>query len=113
MRKRGSPFLGAVSGFVLGIALDADLLLLGTVALDSALLLVLPPLLLVVGLVIGLVAPFRFGDRGGDAGGGGDGEQAIGSAPAEAGQAIGGDGPAEADVIGSGDADQQPRTPAE
>lgn len=55
MRRRGRPVLGAFSGFFLGLLLGVDLLLFGVVALDSALLLVLPVLGLVVGIVLPLV----------------------------------------------------------
>lgn len=53
MRRRGRPLLGAFSGLFLGLFLDVDLLIFGVVALDSAVLIVLPA----VGLVLGIVLP--------------------------------------------------------
>lgn len=64
-RRRGRPVVGAVAGFFLGLFLGLDLLLLGVVRLDNAVLTVAPVVGLVLGLVLGLTAPF--GRRGGAA----------------------------------------------
>ncbi len=57
--KRGHPVLGAIAGLFLGIFLALDLLLLGTIPLDNALVVILPVLGLVVGIAAGLFAPLR------------------------------------------------------
>jgi hypothetical protein len=57
MRCRGRPALGVIAGFFFGLFLGIDLLALGVVPLDSALLTVLPFLGLVVGLALALWAP--------------------------------------------------------
>jgi hypothetical protein len=62
--RRGRPVIGAIAGFVFGLAIAADLLFIGTLALDSILLLVLPLAFLVIGLVIGLFPPLGFLRRG-------------------------------------------------
>ncbi|MEA2828358.1 MAG: hypothetical protein QOG43_2797 [Actinomycetota bacterium] len=55
--KGGRPFLGAFSGFFLGLFLVFDFFVLKVIASDSGLFLVLPIALAVVGLVVGLAAP--------------------------------------------------------
>jgi hypothetical protein len=55
--RGGRPFLGAFSGFFLGLFLAFDLFLLKVIASDSGLFVVLPIVLAVVGLVVGLAAP--------------------------------------------------------
>jgi hypothetical protein len=57
MRCRGRPALGVIAGFLFGLFLGIDLLAVGVVPLDSALLTVLPFLGLVVGLALALWAP--------------------------------------------------------
>jgi hypothetical protein len=57
MRCRGRPALGVIAGLLLGLFVGIDLLALGLVPLDSALLTVLPFLGLVVGLALALWAP--------------------------------------------------------
>lgn len=57
---RGRPVLGAIAGLFLGIAIAADLLLFGTIAVDSALTILLPVVFLVLGGVAGFFAPLRF-----------------------------------------------------
>ena len=52
MRRR--PVLGAVSGFVLGLFVAADLFFLSLIPLDSAVVTIAPLAGLVVGLVLGL-----------------------------------------------------------
>ncbi len=59
-RFHGRPVLGAIFGLLLGIALAADLLLLGTIALDSALMIILPVLFLILGAVGGYLAPLGY-----------------------------------------------------
>ena len=57
MKSRGRPVRGLIGGLLLGIFLDFDLALAGTVKLDSVVLTILPPALLVVGLLLGIWAP--------------------------------------------------------
>lgn len=59
-RLRGRPVLGSIFGLLLGIAVAADLLLLGAFALDSAMVVVLPIVFLVLGLLGGLYAPLGY-----------------------------------------------------
>lgn len=42
MKSRGRPILGLISGFLAGLFLGLSLLFYGVIALDSALLVVLP-----------------------------------------------------------------------
>ena len=65
MRARGRPALGGFAGFFLGIGIGLILLTAGVVSLDSALITLLPIVLLVLGVVLAFVAPF--GGRKGDA----------------------------------------------
>jgi len=58
--QRGRPVLGAIAGFIFGLALALDLLLAGTIPLDSALVVLLPVIFLVVGIAVGIFAPLRF-----------------------------------------------------
>ena len=58
--QRGRPVLGAIAGFILGLALAVDLLLLGSIPLDSALAVLPPIILFVIGLVAGSLAPSCF-----------------------------------------------------
>ena len=53
----GGPVLGGFSGFFLGLFLAFDLFLLKVIASDSALFVVLPIVLMVVGIALGLAAP--------------------------------------------------------
>jgi len=57
MRARGRPILGALGGLLLGISLSLLLLTTGRVALDSKLLVILPPVLFVLGIVWAFTAP--------------------------------------------------------
>lgn len=57
MRTRGRPVLGTISGLFLGLFVALDLLLFGVVALDSAVLTILPVVGLVLGLALSLWAP--------------------------------------------------------
>ena len=57
MRARGRPVLGVVAGVVAGLALGLALLVFGVLALDSAVLVVLPIAGVVIGLVLGLTGP--------------------------------------------------------
>lgn len=52
--------LGAFSGLLFGVFLTVDLLMLSVFALDSAMVLVLPPASLIAGVVLGVAAPLRF-----------------------------------------------------
>ncbi len=54
---KGRPGLGGISGFLLGLFLAVDLLLLKAIASDSTLFVVLPVVLMVVGIGLGLAAP--------------------------------------------------------
>jgi hypothetical protein len=58
--QRGRPVLGAIAGLLFGLALATDLLLLGSIALDSALVVLLPIIFLVLGIAAGIFAPLRF-----------------------------------------------------
>jgi hypothetical protein len=57
---RGRPVLGAVLGLLLGIFLTFDLLMMSVFALDSALVLALPVIMLLVGLALGMFQPLKF-----------------------------------------------------
>jgi len=57
--QRGHPVVGAIAGFFLGLFLAIDLLLLGAIPLDNALVVLLPVLGLVAGIALGLFAPLR------------------------------------------------------
>lgn len=59
MRDHGRPVLGAFLGFLFGLFLALDLLMLKVVTSDSVILTVLPILFLVVGIVLGVWAPLR------------------------------------------------------
>lgn len=58
--ERGRPFLGAIFGLFFGLFLAVDLLLMGAIPLDNALVVLLPVIGLIGGIAIGLFAPFRF-----------------------------------------------------
>lgn len=58
--QRGRPVIGAIAGLLFGIALSVDLLLMGTIALDSPLVVLLPVIFLLLGAVAGFFAPLRF-----------------------------------------------------
>ena len=62
--SRGRPILGAIMGLLFGVFLTIDLLFISVFALDSVMVLLLPPLSLVAGFALGLVAPLRFLRRG-------------------------------------------------
>jgi hypothetical protein len=51
MKFRGRPVMGAIFGFLLFLFVALDLLFFGVIPLNSALLVVLP----IVGIVVGLV----------------------------------------------------------
>ena len=57
MQRRGRPVRGFFAGLLLGIFLSLDLALMGAVALDSAVLTILPAALAILGLVLGWWAP--------------------------------------------------------
>ena len=57
MSRRCRPILGAIGGFLFGLALGVLLLTVGALALDSILLVVLPLLFLVLGIVWAFAAP--------------------------------------------------------
>lgn len=59
MKVRGHPVLGAISGFLLGLFVGADLFLFGLVESDSAVITVLPFLGLIAGLALAVWAPIR------------------------------------------------------
>lgn len=58
---RGHPILGAVSGFLFGIFLTADLFMLKVIHLDTVPLVLIPLLGLVAGILLGLFPPLRRG----------------------------------------------------
>ncbi len=62
-KRRGRPILGVIAGIFLGLFVGIDLLVLGVVPLDSAVLTITPLVGLALGLVLSLVAPFRRGDN--------------------------------------------------
>jgi hypothetical protein len=57
--SRGRPILGAVSGLFFGLFIALDLILLGTLALSSYVVVVFPILGLFVGLALGRWSPIR------------------------------------------------------
>jgi hypothetical protein len=57
--QRGHPVLGAIAGLFFGLFLAIDLLLLGAIPLDNALVVILPLLGLIAGIALGLFAPLR------------------------------------------------------
>ena len=57
MRQGGRPVRGFFAGLLLGFFLSLDLALLGAVALDSAVLTILPVALAIVGLLLGWWSP--------------------------------------------------------
>ena len=58
--QRGRPVIGALAGLLLGLFLAVDLLLLGTIPVDNAMVVILPLLGLLAGLAVGLMAPLGF-----------------------------------------------------
>jgi len=60
----GRPAVGGIAGLLLGIFLAVDLLLTGSVALDSPWVLILPVLGLVLGALLGWFGPLGFLRRG-------------------------------------------------
>lgn len=67
MKARGRPILGGFAGLLFGLFLAVELLALGTLALDSMLLALLPVLFLIVGVVWAIAAPLRSGKAAADA----------------------------------------------
>ena len=57
MRRRGRPVRGFFAGLLLGIFLSLDLVLMGAVDVDSAVVTILPAALAVLGLILGWWAP--------------------------------------------------------
>jgi putative flippase GtrA len=64
MKFRGHPFRGAIFGFLTFLFIGLDLLFLGVVPLDSAVLTVLPIVGIVFGLVWAYLAPLRRAPKG-------------------------------------------------
>lgn len=58
-KRRGRPILGVIAGILLGLFVGIDLLVLGVVPLDSAVLTITPLVGLALGLALALAAPFR------------------------------------------------------
>jgi hypothetical protein len=58
MKKHGHPILGAITGLLFGISVSLGLIVIVGINLSSAVLGILPPLFLVLGIVWGLWAPF-------------------------------------------------------
>lgn len=65
---RGRPILGAIAGLIFGIALAADLLMVGAFNLASVWLLIVPVLFLLIGAALGIWSPVGY-LRGGREGG--------------------------------------------
>jgi hypothetical protein len=65
MKQRTHPIRGGVFGFLFGLFLGIDLLLLGIVSSNSVAITVLPTLGLAGGVVLGFTTPLgrRFGQR--------------------------------------------------
>jgi hypothetical protein len=59
-RQRGRPVIGAIAGLIFGLAIASNLLLMNVIPLDSALVVVLPVLGLILGIAGGLFAPLTF-----------------------------------------------------
>lgn len=59
MDRRGRPVWGGVFGFLFGIFLTVDLLFFGAFGLESAMVLILPLITLVIGAVVGFFGPLR------------------------------------------------------
>ena len=57
MKFRGHPVVGAIFGFLFFLFIATDLLFFGVIALDSALLTILPLLGIVIGLLWAYWAP--------------------------------------------------------
>ncbi len=66
MERRGRPVWGGVFGFLFGVFLVVDLLFFGAFRLESAMVLILPLITLLVGAVVGFFGPLRIpmGRRG-------------------------------------------------
>ena len=62
-KRRGRPILGVIAGIFLGLFVGIDLLVLGVVPLDSAVLTITPLVGLALGLALALAARFRRGDN--------------------------------------------------
>lgn len=56
----GRPALGGIAGLLLGIFLAVDLLLMGSIALDSPWVIIVPILGLVLGALLGWLGPLGF-----------------------------------------------------
>ena len=57
MRFKGRPVMGAIFGFLFFLFIALDLLFFGVIALDSALLTILPLVGIVLGLVWAMLGP--------------------------------------------------------
>ncbi len=57
MKTHGHPVLGGIAGFIFGLSLALLLLTLGSIALNSLLVVALPLLFLVLGIAWGLWSP--------------------------------------------------------
>jgi hypothetical protein len=66
--RRGHPILGAISGFVFGLALSLALLVFAVVSLSNIILVILPIAFLVLGIAWALWAPLGASRAGGPAG---------------------------------------------
>lgn len=84
MRKR-RPVLGTISGLVFGVFLALDLVLFGIVPLDSAVLVVVPVVGLLLGILLGVTSPLGRGERA---------HKTDVVPPEAAAQAVSGDAPA-------------------
>ena len=57
MKKKGRPIRGAIAGLFFGLFVSLDLVIFGVVALDAAVLAVVPILGLIAGIALGVTAP--------------------------------------------------------
>ncbi len=59
MKQRGRPIRGAVAGLFLGLFVSLDLVIFGVLALDAAVLALIPLLGLGAGVALGVMAPMK------------------------------------------------------
>jgi len=64
MSNHGHPAIAALCGLMFGVFLAVDLLLLGTMRLDNALVVIMPLISLIVGVSLGWLAPLKMLRRG-------------------------------------------------
>jgi hypothetical protein len=57
VKQRGHPVRGAIAGLLFGLSISLDLVIFGVVALDAAVLALIPLLGIVAGILLGVMAP--------------------------------------------------------